>query len=146
MNALVVVLLAASASIALANGQPESAAREVVKLTDEYEDGIRRRDASVHERLFAADYTYTPGNGNLMDRESHMAFTTSGATSVESLLSEDRLVRVYGETAIVTGRWVFTGTRPAGVVTQQRIRYLLVWVKRDGRWQMVAEQRTGGGR
>jgi hypothetical protein len=35
----------------------------VGKLTDEYEDGIQRRDASVHERLFAADYTCTPGNG-----------------------------------------------------------------------------------
>jgi ketosteroid isomerase-like protein len=81
-----------------------------------------------------------------MDRKSHMVFTTSGATNVELLLSEDRLVRVYGETAIVTGRWVFTGTRPAGAVAQQRIRYLLVWVKRDGQWQIVAEQRTSGGR
>ena len=118
------------------------AERDVLKLTTEYEYGIRRRDASVHERLFAADYTYTPGNGNFMNRAEHMAFTTSGTASVGTLLSEDQMVRLYGDTAVVTGRWVFTGSRGEQAVSQQRIRFLLVFARREGRWQIVAEQRT----
>lgn len=145
MKALIVLALLTAAPSVVLPAQQSEAERDILKLTNEYEDGIRRRDVSVHQRLFAEDYTYTPGNGNFMKREGHMAFTASGAASVDTLLSEDRLVRVYGETAVVTGRWIFTGSRGGQAVTQQRIRYLLVYAKRDGRWQIVAEQRTGGG-
>src|SRR5688500_10556836 len=140
MNTLVLVAFLIGAVPA---PQSESE-RDILKLTAEYEDGIRRRDVTVHERLFADDYTYTPGNGNFMKRAGHMAFTTSGVTTVQDLVSEDKLVRVYGDSAVVTGRWVFTGSRGEQAVTAQRIRYLLVFVKRNGRWQIVAEQRTGG--
>lgn len=48
-----------------------------------------------------------------MKRAGHVAFTASGG-----------------------------GTRADQTVTEQRIRYLLVFVKREHRWQIVAEQRT----
>ncbi len=145
MKAFIVLAVLTAATPVVLPAQQTGPEREIQKLTNEYEDAIRRRDVSVHQRLFAEDYTYTPGNGNFMKRAGHMAFATSGAASVDTLLSEDRLVRVYGETAVVTGRWIFTGSRGGQAVTQQRIRYLLVYVKREGRWQIVAEQRTGGG-
>jgi len=116
--------------------------RDVLALQKEYESAIERRDASVHERLFADDYTYTPGNGAFMDRASHMAFTRSGAVAVGSFQSTDQKVRVYGDTAIVTGRWVVKGAR-GGKPLDNQIRYIAVYVRRGGQWQIVAEQRTG---
>ena len=116
--------------------------RDVLALQKEYESAIERRDASVHERLFADDYTYTPGNGAFMDRTSHMAFTRSGAMAVGSFQSADQKVRVYGDTAIVTGRWIMTGARDGKPVNNE-IRFMTVYVRRGGRWQIVAEQRTG---
>jgi uncharacterized protein (TIGR02246 family) len=116
--------------------------REVLALQKEYESAIERRDASVHERLFADDYTYTPGNGAFMDRLSHMAFTRSGALAVGSFQSTDQRVRVYGDTAVVTGRWVVRGAR-GGKPVDNQMRYLTVYVRRGGQWQIVAEQRTG---
>lgn len=142
MNGLLLWVLLASAAQITAPAPQSEAGREIARLTEEYEDGIRRRDATVHERLFAEDYTYTPGNGNFMKRADHMAFTKSGVTAVSALITEDRLIRVYGDTAVVTGRWVFTGSRGDQAATAQRIRFLLVWAKRGGRWQIVAEQRT----
>jgi len=118
--------------------------RDVLALQKEYESAIERRDASVHERLFADDYTYTPANGALMDRASHMAFTRSGAVAVGSFQSTDQKVRVYGDTAIVTGRWAITGVR-SGKPVDNQIRYIAVYVRRGGLWQIVAEQRTGIG-
>jgi uncharacterized protein (TIGR02246 family) len=141
---LVIALLTTATAVVLAISQSD-AQRDVLKLTAEYEDAIRRRDPSVHERLFAEDYTYTPGNGNFMNRKGHMAFTASGAASVEWLRSEDQRVRVYGDTAVVTGRWFTRGIRDGAAPLERRIRYLLVYVKREGRWQIVAEQRTGVG-
>ena len=137
---LIALLSIVSSATALAQSNVES---EVLKINNEYEEAIARRDATVHERLFAADYTYTPGNGNIMGREDHMSFTKSGAVEVKSLRSEDVRVRVYGDTAVVTGLWVSVDRRVGKEFAERKIRYLLVYVRRDGRWQIVAEQRTG---
>jgi ketosteroid isomerase-like protein len=116
--------------------------QEVLALQQEYEGAIERRDASVHERLFADDYTYTPGNGAFMDRARHMAFTRSGALAVGAFQSTEQKIRVYGNTAIVTGRWILKGAR-GGKPVDNQIRYLIVYIRRGGQWQIVAEQRTG---
>jgi len=137
---LIALLSIVSAAPALAQSKAE---REVLKLNKEYEEAIARRDASVHERLFAADYTYTPGNGNIMGREEHMSFTKSAAVEVKSLRSEDLRVRIYGATAVVTGMWVSVDRRAGREFAERRNRYLLIYVRRAGRWQIVAEQRTG---
>jgi hypothetical protein len=135
--ALLTVILSASAIA------QTSAEREVLKLYKEYEDAISRRDATVHERLFAPDYTYTPGNGNFMDRTEHIKFTKSGSVVVESLRGENVRVRIYGKTAVVTGLWISVDKRLGNKFAERRIRFILVFVKRNGSRQIVAEQRTG---
>jgi uncharacterized protein (TIGR02246 family) len=142
MKRLILIALLAIISSAPALAQ-SGAEREVLKLNKEYEEAIARRDATVHERLLAHDYTYTPGNGNIMGRAEHMSFTKSGAVEVKSLRSEDVRVRVYGDTAVVTGMWVSVDRRAGREFAERRIRYLRVYVRREGRWQIVAEQRTG---
>ena len=138
---LLITLLAIISSVpSLAQSDAE---REVLKLNKEYEEAIARRDATVHDRLLTHDYTYTPGNGKIMGREDHMSFTKSGAVEVKSLRSEDVRVRIYGDTAVVTGMWVSVDRRAGREFAERRIRYLLVYVRREGRWQIVAEQRTG---
>ena len=137
---LITLLAIISSAPALAQSNAES---EVLKLNKEYEEAIARRDATVHERLLAHDYTYSPGNGNIMGREEHMNFTKKGGLVIESLRSEDVRVRVYIDTVIVTGLFVTTGSLRGQESTERRIRYIRVYIKRGGRWQIVAEQRTG---
>ena len=145
MKRSILFYLAVLFLISTASAQSK-AEQEVLKLNKEYEDGIARRDASVHQRLFADDYTYTPGNGSIMDRTEHMAFTKSGTVVVESLRSEDVRARLFGNTAVVTGLWISRDKRASDKeFRERRIRYILVFVKRKGRWQIVAEQRTGAG-
>ncbi len=142
MKKLIFITMLAIISSASALAQ-SNAERQVLKLNKEYEEAIARRDASVHERLFADDYTYTPGNGNFMGRAEHMNFTKSGTVEVKSLRSEDVRVRAFGDTAVVTGMWVSVDRRVGREFAERRIRYILVYVRRSGRWQIVAEQRTG---
>ncbi len=137
---LITILIVISSTSAIAQS---NAGREVLKLYREYEDAISRRDATVHERLFAPDYTYTPGNGNFMDRTEHIKFTKSGSVVVESLRGDNVRVRIYGKTAVVTGLWISVDKRVGNKLAERRIRFILVFVKRNGRWQIVAEQRTG---
>ena len=119
-----------------------NAKQSVLKLTTEYSEAIARRDASVHNHLFAEDYTYTPGNGNFMSREDHMNFTNKGKVTVDSLSNKDMLVRIYGKTAVVTGLWDVVLRSGSKQAEKRKLRYILVYVKRDGRWQIVAEQRS----
>jgi len=62
---------------------------------------------------------------------------------VKSLRSEGVRVRVYGETAVVTGLSVSADRWAGREFAERKLRYILVFVRRDGRWQIVAEQRTG---
>jgi hypothetical protein len=48
-----------------------------------------------------------------------------------------RKVRIYGETAVSTG--LVTGVGQSG---SDKIRYMRVFVKRNGQWQIVATQAT----
>lgn len=120
----------------------EKAKQEVLKLTTEYSEAIARRDASVHNRLFAEDYTFTPGNGNFIGREEHMNFTKKGQVTVDSLSNQDVLVRIYGKTAVVTGLWDVVLRSGSNQAEKRKLRYILAYVKRDGRWKIVAEQLT----
>jgi len=52
------------------------------------------------------------------------------------------LVRIYGKTAVVTGLWDVVLRRGSKQAEKRKLRYILVYVKRDGRWQIVAEQRS----
>jgi hypothetical protein len=58
---------------------------------------------------------------------------------VEEVVNDETRVRLFGETAMVTGRskWVDPEGEGTGVV-----RHTMIWVKEDGRWQMAGWQGT----
>lgn len=126
------------ASIAL--GQtPKKNYRELLKANREYDEALVRGDALVLERLYSDDFIYTTPDGEVRDKAQQLAFTRTGDLRLESGQSDDVRVRVYGNTAVMTGRFTATGK-----FRDQRIdireRYTAVWVKREGRWRLVAEQ------
>jgi ketosteroid isomerase-like protein len=65
-----------------------------------------------------------------------------GRTKYDAFEVDDLRVRVYGDTAVVTGRSTPRGRDARGQEMHGRYRFLRVWVKRDGRWQVVAFQGT----
>jgi ketosteroid isomerase-like protein len=65
----------------------------------------------------------------------------SGTVKYESIEPRDVQVRVYGNTAVITGAGRFRVTA-RGEKLDNQLRYTNVWVLRDGRWQMVSWQST----
>ena len=57
---------------------------------------------------------------------------------IEAMTIDDVMVRMVGEIGVVTGRTVATGSDGSTV----RLRFTDVFVRRDGRWQVVASQGT----
>src|ERR1700680_2554875 len=68
------------------------------------------------------------------------AFKT-GQTKLTSDEVSDMKVRVYGNTAVITGKVDVAGTM-AGKDTKAKIMFTRVYVKKGGQWQSVAFKQT----
>ena len=50
--------------------------------------------------------------------------------------------RIYGDTAVVTGRSTYSGLFEGVKYTNRQVLFTDIWVKKDGRWQEVASHAT----
>ena len=117
--------------------------REIRALEAELNDAIVRADLEFFGRVFADDFTHTNHAGAFRTKAQWLANHKPGAKSpYDRFDSEDLAVRIYGETAVVTGRSTPQGKDSKGRAITGRFRFTRVWVRRDGRWQVVAFQGT----
>jgi hypothetical protein len=114
--------------------------REFLRVVGENEV---RRDRAVAERTMADEFIRTGPRGEVWDRSQTLAnFPTDDGSTARSVSFEDERVRVYGDTAVVTGLGRLKGTDKGGQPFEVRNRCTFVLVKRDGRWQAVAVHQT----
>jgi uncharacterized protein (TIGR02246 family) len=118
---------------------PASAEREIRRLLDELATAHLRSDGAALDRLRAADYVFTTADGRLLDKAQ--AAVAPGDYALTAYTHEDVRVRVYGDAAVATGALTVAGTF-RGRPRDGRSRWTRVFVKRDGRWQLVANQLT----
>jgi ketosteroid isomerase-like protein len=91
--------------------------------------------------IYADDFFYNLAAGNSLTRAEYLPMYESGNLKVNKSTSEGRVVRVYGETAVVTGI-VHVDATIKGENRNLHLRYLNVWVKRGYNWVLVARQAT----
>ena len=140
MNVFLVIaalIAAITFSPAAANASPE-AERELAQANKEYDAAIMGADVAALERIFAEEFIITNWQCEVLNKQQQIAAVVSGA-KLEDVRSEDMRVRIYGETAVMTGRFTGQSTRDGKTVKFNEL-YTAVWVRRDGRWQLVAEQ------
>ncbi len=118
-----------------------NAEQEVRQVERELTEALLRDEFAAVGRIYADDFTLTNANGLVRDRARRMAMLKSGAVKNLSINQEDVDVRVYGDTAVVTGRAAFR-VRSDAEEHGETQRFMHVLVKREGRWQMVAQQMT----
>jgi len=108
-------------------------------------EGILHNDVAALDRLLADSYLETLGDGRLVKKADVLAVNRSSDRQVESYGETDVLVRVYGDTAVVTGLYeVKDGGLGNAGARQVKGRFTHVWTTLDGRWQLV-ERATNGG-
>jgi ketosteroid isomerase-like protein len=139
--ALAVVPPAAGQNRGNKTGQAGGTEQAVRKLEDERRAALLRGDVAYYERVLADDYTGTGPDGAVSDKAQTIANAKAGNPRFESLAYDDMKVRVYGDTAVVTGRATIKGQN-MGQDISGLARFLRVYVKRQGRWQLVAFQTT----
>jgi ketosteroid isomerase-like protein len=90
---------------------------------------------------WAPEYAQIDDKGRIISKERLLASLRSGERAWEEAHSDEHDVRVYGNTAVVVGRWWARGVN-AGEPFDYAARYVYVWVKSDGEWRMVSDQST----
>ncbi|MGH8605569.1 MAG: nuclear transport factor 2 family protein [Gammaproteobacteria bacterium] len=72
----------------------------------EYTEALTTRDLAALNKIWAEGYTFTNGRGEFLTKKDRMENIKSGATQFDSVSREDEEIRVFGNTAVVTGRVV----------------------------------------
>ncbi len=108
-------------------------------------------DAAAHERFWADDLVYTSSDGTRCTKADIMkGFQASNSDeseeSVPVYTAEDIQVKLYGTTAVVAFKLVATpADAPALSGSDSVVQHYFntgTFVKRNGRWQVVAWQAT----
>ena len=109
----------------------------------EYDDALRRADVSAIGRFFAEEYFFVNPRGQRLTRADRLANFREGRTVLDSVVHapQDEVFRSYGDVVVYTAVLTLTG-RYSGQTQQGKNRAVVVWVRRDGRWQQVASQLT----
>lgn len=112
---------------------------ELMQLERDIGDANIKRDKAFFERIEAEEFIFTDSSGGLTNKAQDVASLDSppGAFKLVSYVPDEMTVHVYGDTAVVTGR-VTTEGRNADRAVTSRSRFTDVFVKRQGRWQIVA--------
>jgi ketosteroid isomerase-like protein len=129
---LVAVLLATAAA-------QDTEPRVLLRLEDDWAVALVRRDGAVFRRLLADGFIYTEDD-RTMTRDDVLHEVVAGADTVTAAHNEDMRVHRFGQTAVVTGWLVVAGHGPGGAPFDRRYRFTDTWVRRGGRWQIVAAQ------
>lgn len=98
-----------------------------------------RRDKAFFERIEADEFIFTDSGGGITTKAEDVASLDkpAGEFKLISYEVDEMKVSVYGNTAVVTGRTT-TVLRGKEREITNKSRFTDVFVKRDGRWQLVA--------
>ena len=114
---------------------------EVVKLENEFARAVANNDADALDGLLADDWIIVDPNGSIIDKARFLEVIKSGALSHESMESTDLRVRLYGNTAVMTGLTTTKG-KFMGQDFASCERATDIFVKQADRWQCVFTQLT----
>lgn len=143
MKKIVLLVIALCGLPLLAFGQMANnkAEREVLQANEAYDAAIVSRDVDAYQKIVADEFIFTDFKGAVFNKSQEIEKIKTRKIKFISGKSDDVRVRIYGKTAVVTGRF------RAEIIGDGKNysfaeRYTAVFVKQSGHWQLIAEQST----
>ena len=110
---------------------------ELQRLEIEWNDAHVRGDAATLERLFADDVVVVVPGMRVLTKSDSLGMFTSGRMKFDRYETLETAFRVYGDTAVVTGR-LKRSRVVAGAKADDDWSFTKVYLRRSGRWQVVS--------
>jgi ketosteroid isomerase-like protein len=141
--ALLVIVPARAPGQQVTSSAPSAVVTEIREAVRLYDDALRRADVAAVARFFAPDYVFVNARGERLTRADRLANVRTGRTAFDSLMHvpQEEQIRSYGN-LVLYSTLLTLGGRYSGKPEQGQYRALVVWVRREGRWQQVASQMT----
>ncbi|WP_193199440.1 nuclear transport factor 2 family protein [Nostoc sp. MG11] len=112
--------------------------QEVERLEELRYQAMLNNDTATLERLLGEDLH---SNAIADTKLSYVTFLKSGNVRYQQIERENVLLRVYGDTVVVTGRILITALIKSEISFIDNI-FVNIWAKRKQGWQLVHWQST----
>ncbi|HYL99526.1 MAG TPA: nuclear transport factor 2 family protein [Blastocatellia bacterium] len=110
---------------------------EVLSIEEQYRQARLQNDVRALDRILSDDYSGTNQNGHTRSKaDTKELFKTFKLTSLKI---DKPQINVHGETAVVTG---FQTESTKEAPAPSHLRFVRVYVKQDGRWQLLASEQV----
>lgn len=122
---------------------------QLIKLAREWADSVKTKNGEAVRRIVADDAVLVYPDGTLANKAIELQTIESGAITADSFeMIESKVTVIDANAAFITGRSTIKNGKYTDPNTKRTInisgeyRFLDVYTKRDGRWQVVASQAT----
>lgn len=113
---------------------------ELRKIEDQLAASWKKGDCDAWSANLDPDWSVIHVTGAIMTRGQVLELCKAPESRFEAFNIDEIVVRSYGNAAVVTGRTLVTTRGPAPQTV--RLRFTDVFVRRTGRWLIVASQGT----
>lgn len=123
------------------NPREEQMIREVLELERHAKEASIHNDTKFTEQALADNYIAIGPLGTVVTKSDMVDVRRRSKLHYEFIDVSEIVVRIYGETAVVTAKAEVKGS-DFGEDFSGPYRYTRVWVKQNGAWRAVAYQAT----
>jgi ketosteroid isomerase-like protein len=137
----VAVLLSTATPSAAQASDTTTVVAALTRQADGWDKAIVRKDRAAIEANMADDFRSIDGAGTVETKPVFVAGLMDAKLTIDPYTVEDFDVRLFGDVALLSGRTRMTGTFDGKPFTSH-YRYIDIYAKRNGRWQIVSVQIT----
>jgi ketosteroid isomerase-like protein len=116
----------------------EIARQETIKVDNAFNKAITEKDGAALDRILADDLSWV-ARGDRLNKAQVIADVKSENLHFKSLSHEDLQIKIFGNTAVVTGHSTSVLEYKGKLWSTPRL-FTSVYMKLGDRWQMVAHQ------
>jgi ketosteroid isomerase-like protein len=120
---------------------PAATVAALTRQSDAWDKAIVKKDRAAVAANMADDFRSIDGAGTVEDKTAFVAGLMDEKLTIDPYTVEDFDVRLFGDTALLSGRTRMTG-RFDGKPFTSHYRYIDIYVKRNGAWKIVSVQIT----
>jgi ketosteroid isomerase-like protein len=113
----------------------------LTRLSDDWDKAIVRKDEKAVAGNMAEDFRIIDGTGQIAAKAAFVADIMDPKLTIDPYTVEDFEIRVYGDTALLSGRTHMTGKHD-GEPFESNYRYIDIYVRKGGTWKIVSVQIT----
>ena len=145
LTLLILLTTAAYTASAQKTTTPKEAEQDVRRLERSWLDAYEKRDAAAMSAIVADDFTITFPDGSIQTKQQVVDSIKQPGGPAMKFRTENVQSRVYGDTVILIGL-VVSEWKQGDQLMSDRSRYTDTYVRRNGKWQVVASHLSAAGK